>query len=208
MKISPLKARGPVFGLLLLFTIVIISFTSCQTKEETPDTGTTPPDTGTTPKVTWIADGIISPGEYARTNDYGNYQIHWSSDEQFIYVAMSARTQGWVAVGFKPFTGMLNADIVLGFVSDGETTIFDMFSPNYTGNHPPDTDQGGTYDILEFGGREEATTTTIEFKRALNTGDQYDKKLTKGTNNIIWSYGSTDSPTQQHFDMGTGELEL
>jgi hypothetical protein len=73
MKTSTLKIVALVFGLLLSFNLIIVSFIGCQTKDDTSDEGTVP-------AVTWIADGIISPGEYAKTNDYGNYQIHWSSD--------------------------------------------------------------------------------------------------------------------------------
>jgi len=83
-----------------------------------------------------------------------------------------------------------------------------MFSICDNGPHPPDTELGVTNDILEFGGSEEDGFTTIEFKRALDTGDDHDNPLSKGVNKIIWSYGSSDSPTLKHFNRGYGELNL
>jgi len=97
---------------------------------------------------------------------------------------------------------MKNADIVLGLVADGQVTVLGMFSLFDFGPHPPDTEQGGTFDILEFGGREENGRTTIEFKRALDTGDELDNILTQGAIKIIWSYGSTDDIDQRHAVRG------
>ncbi len=158
--------------------------------------------------VAFIADGIITAGEYDRMQEHGSYQIHWKSDGEFIYVAITAQTSGWVAVGFNPTTRMKNADIVLGFVADGQVTVLDMFSPFDFGPHPPDTEQGGTFDILEFGGREENGRTTIEFKRALDTGDELDNVLTQGAIKIIWSYGSTDDIDQRHAVRGEDIIAL
>ena len=160
------------------------------------------------PPVVFIADGVITAGEYDRSQEHGSYQIHWKSDGEFIYVAITAQTSGWVAVGFKPTTRMKDADIVLGFVADGQVTILDMFSPFDFGPHPPDTEQGGTFDILEFGGREENGRTTIEFKRALDTGDELDNILTQGANKIIWSYGATDAIDQRHAVRGEDSIVL
>ena len=98
--------------------------------------------------------------------------------------------------------------MILGFVSDGETTIFDMFSIGDFGPHPPDTEQGGTDDILEFGGSEDGSFTTIEFKRLLNTGDRFDLPLSPGTHTIIWAYGATDTESQRHATRGYGEIQL
>ena len=121
---------------------------------------------------------------------------------------MRARASGFVAVGIQPGSRMKNADMVFGFVKDGEVSIFDMFSTGDFGPHPLDTELGGTDDIADFGGKEDGGFTTIEFKRRLITGDEYDNPLSAGKNKIIWSYGSTDSPTLRHSQRGYGELTL
>ena len=98
--------------------------------------------------------------------------------------------------------------MVFGFVKDGETTVYDLFSTGNFGPHPPDTELGGTDDILDFAGREEDGHTTIEFRRALDTGDEFDNPLIKGKNQIIWSYGGGDTLTQKHTNRGYGEITL
>jgi len=166
------------------------------------------PTTKPVPKTSWVPDGEINPAEYTGGKTYGNYEIYWDSDEEYIYVGMKAKASGFVAVGIKPTLAMKDADMIFGFVKEGEASIYDIFSTGNYGPHPPDTELGGTNDIVEFGGREEGGFTTIEFKRALDTGDDYDKPLTKGVNKIIWAYGSNDSQTLRHSNRGYGEINV
>ena len=139
---------------------------------------------------------------------YGKYEIYWASDEQYVYIAIRAETTGWVAIGIQPGSRMKNADMVLGFVSEGETTVLDLFSGGDFGPHSPDTELGGSDDILASGGSEQDGYTTIEFKRLLNTGDEYDIPLAKGTHKIIWGYGRDDTVDRKHSNRGYGEIQI
>ena len=162
------------------------------------------------PTGNWVADGIISSGEYADSRAFGNnYEIHWRSDAQFAYFAVKAFTDGWVAVSFQPDPSLkkLGADMVLGYVENGQTIIYDLHATGAYGPHPLDTDLGGTYDILEFAGNETGGYTTIEFKRALSTQDQYDQDITSGNNNILWAYGTEDSLFTGHRAEEAGQPE-
>jgi hypothetical protein len=156
----------------------------------------------------WSPDGIIKAGEYSGSNTYGDYTIHWRADEQFIYIGITAKTNGWVSMAIQPGSRMKNADMVLGFVKDGKAEVMDLYSTDDFGSHPTDTELGGTYDIMAIGGKEGGGFTTIEFKRSLTTGDNYDIPITEGVNKIIWSYGSSDNPTIKHSDRGYGEINL
>ncbi len=179
------------------------------TPSPTPAPAPTPGPTSTPPLTEeWSADGIIKVREYHGSNNYGDYTIHWRSDEQYIYVGMTAKTDGWVAMALQPGSRMKDADMVFGFVSNGETAVFDLFSTGDFGPHPPDTELGGTNDILEFAGSEQTGFTTIEFKRKLISGDRYDNPLSKGTNKIIWSYGPVDDLSHKHTDRGYGVINL
>jgi hypothetical protein len=168
----------------------------------------TPPDSSLPQPAEWSADGVISDGEYTKVAKYGDFEIDWASDEEYIYVGLKVKTTGWVAVGIQPGLLMKDADMVLGSVEDGKASVSDQFSTGDFGPHKADTELGGTNDILEFGGKEAGGYTTIEFKRALNTGDKYDHPLSKGANKIIWSYGSDDQSTIKHVNRGYGELDL
>jgi hypothetical protein len=169
----------------------------------------TPPVSSVPQPVAWSADGVISSsGEYTNINTYGDYEINWTSDEKYIYIGLKVKTSGWVALGIQPGLMMKDADIILGDISDGKVAVYDQFSTGNFGPHLSDTELGGINDILEFGGTETGGYTTIEFKRALDTGDEYDHPLLKGVNKIIWAYGSDDQSKIKHVSRGYGELDL
>lgn len=197
--------------IICIFLLGITELSACAEPAPAPTpTSGLPPASGPPPKSAdvWSADGVITVEEYLGEMQYGDYEIHWVSDEQYVYIGISAKTTGWVAVGFQPGRRMKDADMVFGFVKDGETTVYDLFSTGDFGPHPLDTELGGTDDILEFGGSEAEGFTTIEFKRALDTGDEYDNPLSQGINKIIWAYGSDDKLTLKHARRGYGELNL
>ncbi len=194
--------------LLLLFVLGAACSPPQVPSEPPPASPQTPPISSAPQPAEWSADGIISDGEYTKVAAYGDYEIHWTSDGNYIYIGMKAKTSGWLAVGTQPGTTMKDADMVLGFVSDGKATVYDLYSTGDFGPHPPDTELGGTNDILEFGGKEMGGYTTIEFKRLLDTGDKYDRPFSVGSNKIIWSYGSDDQLTIKHVNRGIGELDL
>ena len=192
-----------IIGLSVLFGISGVSC-SAPTPSQTPAATPTIPK----PEQVWSADGIIKIGEYSGNMQYGDYEIFWWSDNQYVYIGMRAKTTGFVAVGLQPGSRMKNADMIFGFVKDEKVTVLDLFSSGDFGPHPPDTQLGGTDDIVEFGGSEEGGFTTIEFKRALNTSDEYDLALYKGVNKIIWAYGANDELTLKHSSRGYGEISL
>ena len=159
-------------------------------------------------EVEWAADGVLEDIEYLGEMSYGNYEIRWLSDDQYIYIGIRAKTSGWVAVGIKPTSAMKDADMIFGFVKDGVIAVSDQFSTGTYGPHFPDSELGGTDDILDFDGKEEGGYTTIEFKRRLSTGDEYDNDFTKGTINIIWAYGPDDDLEKKHAIRGDGEISI
>jgi len=121
---------------------------------------------------------------------------------------MKANTEGWIAVALQPGQRMKDADMVLGFVKDGEATVYDQFSTGNFGPHSPDSELGGTNDVTEFGGQEEAGFTTIEYKRKLDTGDKYDHSFAAGVNKIIWAWGTDDNQSLKHSKRGYGEIDI
>ncbi len=188
---------------LLAFKIGAATGTTTSTS-----TSTITSETSTVTGTAFLADGIISTGEYAHQQTYGSYELYWSNDAEYIYVGMKAKTTGFVALGIQPGFAMQDADIIFGIVKDGQAEIYDMFSTGTWGPHPLDTALGGTSDITVFGGTEENGYTTIEFKRALNTNDEYDNPLNSGNNKIIWAFGTSDDLNIQHSTRGSGAIVL
>ncbi|MHA2202107.1 MAG: DOMON domain-containing protein [Candidatus Hodarchaeales archaeon] len=146
-------------------------------------------------------DGVISDGEYDFniTVGDGDYSLYWQVIEDEIYFAIRGETTGWVAIGIDPEDRMENADMIFGWVNSTGVYVVDAFATGPYGPHPPDTVLEGSDNILEFNGSEESDVTIIEFKRLLNTNDDYDKPIPKnGTVTAIWAIGSSDSFTFQH----------
>jgi hypothetical protein len=202
-------------GLFLSMVVISGSGISCQSQSpasleptqrltETTASGESPSPAS----ESWSADGVIGSREYPNEAAYDGYELYWANDSKFVYVAMKAQTDGWVALGIQPGLRMKNADMILGFVKDGKVSVLDLFSTDDFGSHPPDTELGGTSDIISFGGKEADGYTVIEFKRALDTGDRYDNKLVLGENQIIWSYGSSDALNMKHINRGYGKITI
>ena len=197
---------------LILAMPVIIG--GCGESSEEAETATTGPGLPTAtespeqPSQQWNADGVLGDDEYLGEMRYGDYEVRWTTDDRNIYFGIKAGTEGWVAIGLNPSSQMKDADMIFGMETGGQTSISDQFSTGNFGPHSPDTELGGSDDIIEFGGREEGGFTTIEFSRALDTGDEYDNKLAQGTIKIIWAYGSSDNFDSRHTSRGSGEITL
>lgn len=204
-----------VLGLSVAVAIVIVSLSFywfTQAPEQKPQENLTDGKT----LVEWKPDGVVvennTSTEYSHKLDFadGKLVIYWRNDDEYLYMALEGQTNGWVAVGFGPTTGMKDADMVFGWVKDGDVTLLDLYSTGVTGPHPRDTDLGGTSDILDYGGMEDNGSTTIEFKRKLDTGDDYDKAFSRGqTVKIIWALATVDElATKHNIVRGGGELTL
>jgi len=157
-------------------------------------------------------DGMIDANEYDSTATFaeGSYVIHWTVHGQDIYFAIQARTTGWVALGIRPTQAMKDADMILGSVSaTGSPSIIDAYSTGANGPHPADTSLGGTSDVASYGGSQRNGITIFEFRRALATGDKYDKDIpAQGNVMIIWALGSSDIFTDYHTERGAGMLTM
>ena len=158
----------------------------------------------------WEADGMVADGEYADQVEIAGVTFAWTTDDEFLYGAMWAETEGWVAVAFDPTNRMQGANYIFGYVMDGEVSIADMFGTKPAGpdSHPPDTTLGGTDDIVMFGGSEEDGVTLIEFKIPLDSGDANDNPLMPGTHVLIAAHGPTDDFGTIHTSRGYGEITI
>jgi hypothetical protein len=138
----------------------------------------------------WTPDGVIGDGEYfgsavlygpeSRGYSGGDIEVFWTTDDEHLYMALRGETTGWISIGFDPLEWMKDADVIMGSVDGNEVVVEDQYSTEIYGPHLPDEDLGGTDDILEFGGLEKDGQTVIEFKRRLDTGDEFDKVISPG----------------------------
>jgi len=158
-------------------------------------------------------DGELDEGEYDNSIVRGNgeYRLAWTVSGGYVYFAVSAVTEGWVAIGFDPIVVTDNADMIFGWVDDkGEAHVLDARSQGAYGPYVPDDKLGGSNDIHSFAGTESSGETTIEFSRRLSTGDPNDSDIrtrSGGGNKLIWMYGSSDDYTQRYLNLGYAWLQ-
>lgn len=151
--------------------------------------------------------------EYQHKLQAGDMIFSWTIQGDEIHVQLSAKTEGWVAVGFDPIDAMEGANIIIGAVKDGQVKIEDHFGDRKRG-HTSDEELGGKNDVKNPAGTEEKGITTISFTYPLNPGDKYDKSIpADGKGKVMLAYGAgKDSFKNRHpfnvvfeIDFKTGE---
>lgn len=123
----------------------------------------------------------------------------WKVDGENLAVKLSAKTEGWVGVGFNPSKAMKDANFVLGYVKKGKAKIVDEFGDS-DNTHKSDKKLGGTVDATLVGGTETDGVTTIEFTMPLKSADKNDTAITAdGDTIVLLSYGAgRDSFKSKH----------
>ncbi len=188
--------------------LLILSIIDAGCGNESP-----PAQTTNSSGITWKSDGTVTPGEYQSTKVIdNNFTIWWNSDSTYLYVAMkgtSPVTAGYVAIGFLPqdWTPSMqkkDTDAIIGFVAGGKATVVDTFITGLIGPHPAD----GKNDIEQASGSIEGTSTILEFKRKLDTGDSRDQQLEKGANKIMWAVGYDPTDNGAHSSRGYNEIDI
>ncbi len=148
------------------------------------------------PKV----DGQVSAGEYGRSVSvlYGSATLYYQSDgEGGLYLAVSARTAGWVGLGLG--SGVMNgARIFMGYVKDGTPVFSEQIGEGHGHSEAPDR-AADAYAVGQAGG-----LTTIEFHL------RRDKLPLAGSNlNYIVAFaGAPDLATYHEDNREGGVIDL
>lgn len=157
--------------------------------------------------ITWASDGTVSENEYTQYQQIGDIQVFSRVAGDFVYLALRAPNEGYVALGLRPDNKMQGADMLLCSLNDSQATATDAYATGLFGPHPADTELGGS-DLLDISGGQQNDWETFEFKRKLHTGDSHDKDLVIGDNPIIWAMGSSPDINGHHKSRGYGNLIL
>lgn len=161
---------------------------------------------------TAVADGEAEEEDSAevpfKSAAHEGHELRWRVVGENLEVSISYATTGWVAVGFDPTRMMRDANIIIGYVADGEAVITDQYG-NSTITHRPDEDLGGTYDLTNTSGTEEDGVTTLSFVMPLDSGDEYDRPLEPGeTYTVILAHGADGVDDVETYHQGRGSMEI
>jgi hypothetical protein len=199
-------------GFVTLLLSLLVLFSGCIQPQEGPQVSEK------AVSEEWKPDGIVGENEYSHNmvlsspakQGYsgGEMEISWKNDQDYLYMALKGKTNGWLSIGFEPSEWMKDADIIIGAVEDGRATVLDEYSTGNYGPHIEDTMLGGTNDIQSFGGSQEGGYTVIEFKRKLDTGDRFDKAFSPDQSiSSIWGMADTLDFAVKH-NVAFGEAVL
>ncbi len=147
--------------------------------------------------------------DYDHETKVKNMSFSWKVDGKDLKVKMSAKTTGWVGIGFNPSSQMKDADYVIGYVKGGKAQITDDFG-NGERTHKADDKLGGSNNATLVGGDEKGGVTTIEFSIPLNSGDKTDSVIDPaGETTVLLAYGGKrDSFKSKHKFRTTIKVNL
>lgn len=133
-----------------------------------------------------------------KSAEAGGFSLSWAVDGENLMVKVSAETEGYVAVGFDPSNKMKDANIIIGYVDDGEVVIADHYG-NGVFSHRDDERLGGTNDIVDGTGTEVDGVTELSFTIPLDSGDSADRALIPGNSyKVIFASHRRDRITSKH----------
>lgn len=146
-----------------------------------------------------FSSGSVMAAEYAHEITAEEMTFAWTVNGANLDIKLSAKTAGWVAVGFNPSKKMKDANIIIGYVKNYTVVISDEFGSRKTA-HREDTHDGGEENVFNKSGSEKKGITTLEFSIPLNSGDIKDTAiLLNGETTVILAYGpDVDSFRTRH----------
>lgn len=140
--------------------------------------------------MTLSATDPLRAAEYNHELTVKKMTFAWSLNGENIDIKISAKTTGWVAVGFNPSDKMKDANIIIGYVKKGKVVIIDDFGTKKYA-HKRDKKLGGQDNILQRSGSESGGITTLEFSIPLNSEDSKDRVIIPdGDTTVLLAYGA------------------
>jgi hypothetical protein len=193
----------------------------CGPDAYVPSPRSPPPPPGPQPTPTPAAASPPTTGQVeARvhssfaTSD-GAVSLSWNRTADGLSIRMVSRMTGWVAVGFNDRPLMAGADMYVGWVSrkTGAATVLDTHA---VGRSPPrvDAEHGGHNDATHLFGILDTVngSLTVQFTRALDTGDPHDRVLTSDPVYLLWAQSNepkrVNIPYAKHSNYGIALVRL
>ncbi|WP_440994257.1 DOMON domain-containing protein [Cysteiniphilum litorale] len=168
--------------------------------------------------VTAVFAGAKVPNEVCKEgvcslhlkNMYLSYQLQADKNIKF---TLSAKTTGWVAVGFGVNNTMVDAMMVLGYVdADGKVQLSQEYGVKGRPSHKSVISLGGTPEVKLISGKVEKGQTTISFTLPMMPSSaKYNYTFTQGEDiPIILAYGKNGAKnfTSYHQYRTSAEIKL
>lgn len=128
--------------------------------------------------------------------------VFWEINESQLAIKMFAPTDGWIAIGFNTKDGLINTNLIMACVKNGQVLIEDQFIKS-PGSHIKVTDLGGNDQTSRHSGEETAKGTTISFEITQFALDQFHHHLKEGQKYHLLMAFSREDDFQHHSMMRT-----
>ncbi|XP_076621804.1 MOXD1 homolog 1-like [Colletes latitarsis] len=125
-------------------------------------------------------------------DDDGEVILEWDpSDEEMVTFKVTAKTLGYVSIGFNEKNHMKGADILLAWVDDHTHTAY-LLDSHGIGEPDATLVTDTSQDVKVLGGSQNETHTSVVFSRNWQTCDPQDHRLTGDTIRVLWALHQTD----------------
>ncbi|XP_043252416.1 MOXD1 homolog 1 [Colletes gigas] len=129
---------------------------------------------------------------YEMLDDDGEVILEWDpSDEEMVTFKVTAKTLGYVSIGFNEKNHMKGADILLAWVDDHTHTAY-LLDSHGIGEPDATLVTDASQDVKVLGGSQNETHTSVVFSRNWQTCDPQDHRLTGDTIRVLWALHQTD----------------
>jgi hypothetical protein len=131
-----------------------------------------------------------SESDYDNKIEVETIVFEWKVDCDVIHIRLSAKTDGWVGIGFNPSEQMKDANFILGYVKDGDVNVSDHFG-SADRQHEKDEKLGGTDDVTNISGKEVNGITQVCFTIPMHSKDSNDQALSADKETkVLLAYGA------------------
>jgi len=138
------------------------------------------------------------------------YKMCWALAPTTISFSVQVQGVGFVGLGVSPISrGMSNADIWIANFTGASIQAGDYYRPDSSPGMPtPDVYLGGENNIYFVTGVQQNGVTVFNFTRDLLTDDIFDHAIVAGMNDLIWSYGTSNTIGYHQDKRGQAELDF
>jgi hypothetical protein len=155
-----------------------------------------------------LGSGLVGRKLQQRSVSKSGMTVNWNCQKNRMFFEMSAKTTGWLTLGFNDTPGIKGAYLLMGRVVDGKAEVVEHYTLQ-AGDYRPIASLGGTTQVEDVDGVEKNGESTIYFSLPLAVAGKYQKQLVQGKRyHWILAYSREDD-FQHHSIMRTAvEVQL
>ena len=156
-----------------------------------------------------VVDAAIGADEYTNTLTHADTGavVRWTIGDGTLHMAFTMPSEGWAGIGWmaEQTNRKQGADMLIVTMQDGAPVILDMIQQAARGEPTSDDAEGGANSITAFAATHEGDVWTVEFTRALATGEATDVDVVPGqAMTLLLAFSNTMDAGRAHARSTSG----